>query len=127
MIQQTNESVEKYMSRFKNAQSRCYTPLKETEYVKIVQNGINLDLKKKFDSQGFPNLFQLTFLVVNHETILMKEDQKKITQETYHIDSSYDILAMETKSEKINKDLEMKMDVTIYIYRALTKPNNSVW
>lgn len=62
---QVDELVEKYTSQFKNAQNRYYTSLREVKYVESSQNGLNLELKKKFAGQEFPQ-------AIKYETILRK-------------------------------------------------------
>lgn len=68
------------MSQFKNARNRCNACLRQTEYVKITQNNLSLELRKKLYGHEFSKLFQLTSQAVNYETILREEEQKKIKQ-----------------------------------------------
>ncbi|CAI9757395.1 unnamed protein product [Fraxinus pennsylvanica] len=65
--QMPNEWAEGFLQKFKTTKSKCFVPLPEKEFVKIVQSCLSFDLKKKFQDREFPDLFQLSANVIRYE------------------------------------------------------------
>ncbi|CAN0858222.1 hypothetical protein LINGRAHAP2_LOCUS7138 [Linum grandiflorum] len=77
MRQQPGESVEKFLTAFKNARNRCYVNLTEREFVKLAQGGLNFELRKKFQDREFSDLFQLMSCAVRYESLLHEEESRR--------------------------------------------------
>jgi hypothetical protein len=62
------------------------------EYVKIAIDGLNFELRKKFEGITFIDLFELSERVSRFEGLLKEENQRKIFfYETYYQDPNYEI------------------------------------
>ncbi|KAJ4958259.1 hypothetical protein NE237_025370 [Protea cynaroides] len=59
MYQIAGEKVEDFIARFKRARHRCPLVLPEPEFVKLAQNGLEFELRKKFVGMDFRDLFEL--------------------------------------------------------------------
>ena len=51
--QKPDESAEQFIMRFKRIRTRCHTMLPKAEYVKIAIDGLNFELRKKFEGITF--------------------------------------------------------------------------
>ena len=90
--QKPDESLEQFIMRFKRIRTRCLTTLLEVEYVKIAINGLNFELRKKFEGITFINLFELSERASRFEGLLKEENQmKNFSYGTYYQDSNYEI------------------------------------
>lgn len=49
LYQLQGESANRYIARFKRAKNRCLVALSELEFVKLAQNGLDFQLRKKFE------------------------------------------------------------------------------
>ncbi|CAN0916163.1 hypothetical protein LINGRAHAP2_LOCUS29563 [Linum grandiflorum] len=79
MRQQPGESVEHFLTNFKNARNRCFVNLTEREFVKLAQGGLAFELRKKFEDREFADLFQLMSCAVRYEPLLHEEECLKGT------------------------------------------------
>ena len=52
------ELVEAYLTRFKTTHFKCKLPLPETEFVWLVQNGLEFELLNNFEGTKFKDLFK---------------------------------------------------------------------
>lgn len=96
------ESVEKYMSRFKQARHKCLSSLNEAEFVKLAQNGLSYELRQKFHGQEFFDLFQLTHQVSMFESLLNEAEERNISStRTYYKDPKFGISVANTKDDHI--------------------------
>ncbi|CAN1836506.1 hypothetical protein LINPERHAP1_LOCUS34796 [Linum perenne] len=77
MRQQPGESVESFLTSFKNARNRCFVNLTEREFVKLAQGGLNFELRKKFQDREFSDLFQLMSCAVRYESLLHEEESRR--------------------------------------------------
>ncbi|CAL1362343.1 unnamed protein product [Linum trigynum] len=77
MRQQPGETVEHFLTNFKNARNRCFVNLTEREFVKLAQGGLNFELRKKFQDREFYDLFQLMSCAVRYESLLHEEEHKR--------------------------------------------------
>ncbi|CAA3006187.1 Hypothetical predicted protein [Olea europaea subsp. europaea] len=90
-----NEWAEGFLQRFKTARSKCFVPLPEKEFVKIAQNCLSFDLKKKFQNKAFPDLFQLSANVIRYERLIREEEQMKNSSKgIYYRDPNFDVHAI---------------------------------
>ncbi|XP_057730542.1 uncharacterized protein LOC130945864 [Arachis stenosperma] len=69
------ETINDYMIRFKNARSRCYVSLPESEVVKIATMGLGFYMRRKLLNVHIPDLAHLAEKV--RQTELMKKEKEK--------------------------------------------------
>jgi hypothetical protein len=90
--QKPDESAEQFIMRFKRIRTRCHTTLSEAEYVKIAIDGLNFELRKKFEGITFIDLFELSERASRFEWLLKEENQRKNSSYgTYYQDPNYEI------------------------------------
>ena len=90
--QKPDESTQQFIIRFKRNRTRCHTTLPEAEYVKITIDGLNFELRKKFEGITFIDLFELSERVSRFEGLLREENQRKNSSYgTYYQDPNYEI------------------------------------
>ena len=59
--------------------NRCKTHLLKTEYVKIAQRGLNIELRKKFQGMTFRDFYEFAAKVTEYEELLKEESQRRNT------------------------------------------------
>ena len=70
--------------------------LPEAEYVKIAIDGLNFELRKKFEGITFINLFELSERASRFKGLLKEENQRKnFSYGTYYQDPNYKINLVE--------------------------------
>jgi hypothetical protein len=90
--QKPDESAEQFIMIFKRIRTRCYMTLPEAEYVKIAIDGLNFELRKKFEGITFVDLFELSERASRFEGLLKEENQRKNSSYgTYYQDPNYEI------------------------------------
>jgi hypothetical protein len=90
--QKPYESEEQFIMRFKRIKTRCHISLPEAEYVKIAIDGLNFELRKKFEGITFIDLFELSERASRFEGLLKEENQRKNSSyRTYYQDPNYEI------------------------------------
>ena len=90
--QKPDESAEQFIMRFKRIITRCHTTLPEAEYVKIAIDGLNFELRKKFEGITFLDLFELSERASRFKGLLKEENQRKNSSYgTYYQDPNYEI------------------------------------
>jgi hypothetical protein len=90
--QKPDESAEQFIMRFKRIRIRCLTTLPEVGYVKIAIDGLNFELRKKFERITFIDLFELSERAFRFEGLLKEENQRKNSSYgTYYQDPNYEI------------------------------------
>ena len=78
--------------RFKRIRIRCVTTLPEVGYVKIAIDGLNFELRKKFEGTTFIDLFELSERAFRFKGLLKEENQRKNScYGTYYQDRNYEI------------------------------------
>ena len=78
--------------RFKRIRTRCLTTLLAVEYVRIAIDGLNFELRKKFEVITFIDLFELSEKVYWFEGLLKEENRRKNSSYgTYYQDPNYEI------------------------------------
>ncbi|XP_016199521.1 uncharacterized protein LOC107640520 [Arachis ipaensis] len=73
------ETINNYLIRFKNARSRCYVSLPESEVVKIATMGLGFYMRRKLLNVHIPDLAHLAEKV--RQTKLMKKEKEKYRNE----------------------------------------------
>ena len=64
--------------------NRCKIHLPETEYVKIAQRELDIELRKKFQGMEFREFYELVAKVTKYEKLLKEESQwRKTSMGTY--------------------------------------------
>ena len=90
------EKGTQFIARFKRARNKCRVILSEPEFVRLVQNGLEFRLRKKFDSTEFRDLVELTYKVSRYEALFEEEqDRNNASYKTYYKDPNYEIDASE--------------------------------
>ena len=79
VTQRGGESIESFITRFKRIRNRCKIHLLETEYVKIAQRGLDIELWKKFQGMDFRDFYELAIKVTKYEELLKEESQRRKT------------------------------------------------
>ena len=72
-----NESIEKYITRFKKVRNQCNFLIPESEIIKFAQDGLDFKFKKHFNGIEFRDLFDMTSKSIGYEDILMEGEQRK--------------------------------------------------
>ena len=76
-----------FITRFKRMRNICKIHLLKSEYVKIAQRGLDIELRKKFQGMEFRVFYELDTKVTNYEELLKEENQRrKISMGTYYQD-----------------------------------------
>ena len=90
--QKPDESAEQFIIRFKRVRTQCLTTLPKAEYVKIAIDGLNFELRKKFEGITFIDLFELSKRASRFEGLLKEKNQRKNSSYgTYYQDPNYEI------------------------------------
>ena len=79
ITQRGGESIESFIARFKRMRNRRKIHLPETEYVKIAQRGLDIELRKKFQGMEFKDFYELAAKVTEYEELLREESQRRKT------------------------------------------------
>ncbi|GKV35610.1 hypothetical protein SLEP1_g43856 [Rubroshorea leprosula] len=99
LTQRPGESFENYLMRFRKAWMKCHVALPEPEFVKFAQNGLDIELRKKFEGMEFRDFFELSYKVAHYENLLREESQRKAAsqgtyyQDAFDLDVAKDILS----------------------------------
>lgn len=65
--QLSGEFAKRYLSRFKREMSRYYVALPKIEFVKLTMNGLEIELRKKFEGMESGYLFELCSRATRYE------------------------------------------------------------
>ncbi|KAH7839724.1 hypothetical protein Vadar_007900 [Vaccinium darrowii] len=94
--QKPDEKAAHFIARFKKARNKCKLQLPEVEFVRIAQDGLSRELRKKFDSTEFRDLVDLTYKASRYESLLEEDvDRNNSSYSSYYKDSTYEIDAAE--------------------------------
>ena len=77
MTQKNGKTVDLLISWFKKIRKRCKIHLPETEYVKMAQRGLDIELSKKFPSMKFRYFYELATKVTEYEEMLKEESYRR--------------------------------------------------
>ncbi|XP_073030718.1 uncharacterized protein [Primulina eburnea] len=92
------ESMEYFIDMFKKIKNRCKVFLPETEFVKMAQNGLDFELRKKFQGMEFRDFFELVAKVAEYEELLREESYKKKTAMGSYYHEVEDVALAEIRS-----------------------------
>ena len=67
VTQRNRETVDLFISHFKNMRNICKIHLLETKYVKMVQRDLDIELRKKFQGMKFTDFYELAAKVTEYE------------------------------------------------------------
>lgn len=126
--QQPGESAEKFVARFRMAKSKCFV----REFVKLAQNGLNFELRKRLQDREFTDLFQLVSCAAKYEQPLREEEQRRNSSKgTYYQDPNVEANVLDPDVYLSDSDCEA-IDINVaeltagkpYTCKALTKPDS---
>ena len=87
-----SKRVEADQTHFKTTRFKCKLPLLETKFVRLSQNGVEIELFKKFEGIELKDLFELAMKATSYEAILKEEnDRKEATKRIYYKDLNYTV------------------------------------
>lgn len=90
--QQPREMTKQFIMRFKQAKIKCFSGLSEVEFIKLAQDGLDYELRKKFERMTFLDLFELSKRATHYESVLKEENQQRTSSyETYYQDLNYEV------------------------------------
>ncbi|XP_028100424.1 uncharacterized protein LOC114299795 [Camellia sinensis] len=90
--QRQGESAEQYIDRFKKLKNRCHVYMPEIEIIRLAQNGLDFELRKKFEGMMFRNLFELSSRATSYEAILREEQHRNAASSgTYYQEVEFDM------------------------------------
>ncbi|CAL9005312.1 unnamed protein product, partial [Prunus brigantina] len=130
MSQATDESPRDYLQRFKTCRNWCRTSLPEREFVKMAEEGLEFEYRKKFQGIEFRDMHDLTNKVDQYASLLKEEAQKKAASKgTYYRNPIVSYAEAdgptEAESEGIEvSSAEVKIDEP-FICKGLVKADNS--
>ncbi|XP_059623179.1 uncharacterized protein LOC132266344 [Cornus florida] len=125
LYQLPGESVMSFLFRFRWAKFKYNLSLPPEEYVKMAMNGLEFELRNKFEGVQFHDLFDLAGKMAKYEELLRQEqDRKNSSKGTYYRDPNYEVYTTETEWEfEVNvAELNIKK---AYTCKALTKPKSA--
>ncbi|GKV21983.1 hypothetical protein SLEP1_g31893 [Rubroshorea leprosula] len=101
LAQKPGESSEAFLVRFRRARLKCRVALPEQEFVKLAQNGLDIELRKKFEGMKFQDFYELSYKVARYENLLKEDVQKKAASHgTYYSDPNFDLDMAEVVIDK---------------------------
>ncbi|GKV53168.1 hypothetical protein SLEP1_g59706 [Rubroshorea leprosula] len=100
LTQRPGESSENYLMRFRKARMKCHVALLEQEFVKLAQNGLDIELRKKFEGMEFRDFFELSYKVARYENLLRKESQRKAASQGTYYQDAFDLDVVEVFADK---------------------------
>ncbi|GKV12837.1 hypothetical protein SLEP1_g23931 [Rubroshorea leprosula] len=100
LTQRLRESSENYLMRFRKAQMKCHVALPEQEFVKLAQNGLDIELRKKFEGMEFRDFFELSYKVARYENLLREESQRKAASQGTYYQDAFDLDVAEVFADK---------------------------
>ena len=71
------ETVDLFISQFKKMRNRCKIHIPKTEYMKMDQRGLNIELRKKFQGMKFRDFYELAAKVTEYEELLKVESYRR--------------------------------------------------
>ena len=81
--------------------NRCKIHLPETNYVKIAQRGLDIELRKKFQGMEFRDFYELADKVTEYKELIREESQRrKTSMGTYCKTSKYRFIRLSSTGEE---------------------------
>ncbi|GKV52448.1 hypothetical protein SLEP1_g59025 [Rubroshorea leprosula] len=101
LAQKPGESSEAFLARFRRARLKCRVALPEQEFVKLAQNGLDIEFRKKFEGMEFRDFYELSYKVALYENLLKEDVQKKAASHgTYYSNPNFDLDVAEVVTDK---------------------------
>ncbi|GKV07510.1 hypothetical protein SLEP1_g19275 [Rubroshorea leprosula] len=101
LVQRPGETFEAILAIFWETRLKCRVALLEQEFVKLVQNGLDIELRKKFEEMEFRDFFELSYKVARYENLLREDTQRKSASHgTYYGDANFDLDVTEVVVDK---------------------------
>ncbi|GKV00673.1 hypothetical protein SLEP1_g13330 [Rubroshorea leprosula] len=102
LVQRPGETSEAFLTRFWKARLKCIFALPEQKFVKLAQNGLDIELRKKFEGMEFRDFFELSYKVGCYENLLREDTQRKSASHgTYYGDANFDLDVVEVVANKL--------------------------
>ncbi|XP_024190631.1 uncharacterized protein LOC112194648 [Rosa chinensis] len=133
MSQEAHESAQDFLDRFKAARNKCRVNLGEQDFVWIAQQGLNYELRKKYEGVDIRGIFELTTSVARYEAIIREKTQaRSASKGTYYKNPT--VHAMEANFEGLQVKEEDSTDINAaelfvnkpLVCKALAKPTNPI-
>ncbi|CAL1389698.1 unnamed protein product [Linum trigynum] len=123
MRQQLGETVEHFLTNFKNARNRCFVNLTERELVKLAQGDLNFELRKKFQDREFSDLFQLMSYAIRYESLLHEEEHKRSGSHGKYFPNfeNYGVNNVGSDVDEVEVDLAKNVQGKPYVCASLAK------
>ncbi|XP_021817032.1 uncharacterized protein LOC110759283 [Prunus avium] len=130
MSQASDESPRDYLQRVKICRNWCRTNLPEREFVKMTEEGLEFDYRKKFQGIEFRDMHDLTNKVDRYASLLKEEMQKKTASKvTYYRNPIVSYAEADGSVEAESDEVEMSLaEVSIdkpFVCKGLVKTDNS--
>ncbi|XP_059630882.1 uncharacterized protein LOC132273822 [Cornus florida] len=112
LSQMLGKMAEDFIGKFKRVRHKCQVSLLETEYMSLALNGLDFELRKKFEGMQFQDLFQLASSAARYEKVLKEEqDRRNASRGTYYRDPNYEIHMTEASNNYV-KDPTYEIHLT---------------
>ncbi|OMO99378.1 reverse transcriptase [Corchorus capsularis] len=119
LSQRKGESAEDYIARFKKMRNRCRIALPEQEFVRLAQNGLDLELRKKFEGMEFRDYYEMSTKVARYERLLHEEmERRSSSYGTYYHEPNYELGVAEIKTDRPIECPALTSDVFDYLYKS---------
>ncbi|BFG20930.1 hypothetical protein CerSpe_072040 [Prunus speciosa] len=130
MSQASDETPNDYLQRFKTYRNWCRTNLPEREFIKMDEEGLEFEYRKKFQGIEFWDMHDLTNKVDRYAFLLKEEMQKKTaTKGTYYKNPIVGYAEADSPAEAENVEIEVSsVEVSIdkpFICKEPFKADNS--
>ncbi|GKV24416.1 hypothetical protein SLEP1_g34030 [Rubroshorea leprosula] len=102
LAQKPGESSEAFLARFRRVRLKCRVALPKQEFFELAQNGLDIELRKKFEGMEFRDFYELFYKVARYENLLKEDVQKKAASHgTYYSDPNFDLDVAELVIDKL--------------------------
>ncbi|CAL9001520.1 unnamed protein product [Prunus brigantina] len=130
MSQAADKSPRDYLQRFKTCRNWCRTNLPEREFVKMAEEGLEFEYRKKFQGIEFRDMHDLINKLDRYASLLREEMQKKTaSKRTYYRNPIISYAEADGPAEAESDEVDMSSaEVNIdkpFICKELVKTDNS--
>ncbi|XP_021833379.1 uncharacterized protein LOC110773184 [Prunus avium] len=130
MSQASDESPRDYLQRFKTCRNWCRTNLPKREFVKMAEEGLEFEYRKKFLGIEFRDMHDLISKVDKYASLLKEEMQKKTASKgTYYKNPIVGYAEVDSPVEAEEGEIEISSaEVSIdksFVCKELVKVDNS--
>ena len=77
VTKRNGETTDMFISPFKKMRNGCKIHLLETEYMKMAQKSLDIELRKKFQGMNFRYFYELAAKVTGYEELLKEERYRR--------------------------------------------------